>query len=308
MSTTQTLKPTGAAASKRTVGRLVVLNLSGGQIVTVNADGTEKKVILSDCRWPDGVAVDAKAGHIYWTNMGVPNLNDGSIERVNLDGSNRVTIVPKGVTFTPKQLQLDKTGGKLYWADREGMRVMRANLDGSKVETLIDTSQGDTRPGPDAKKWCVGVAVDSQRSQIYWTQKGGDNAGTGRIFRANVEIPKGTTETTRTDIEMLFDRLPEPIDLELDHNQRVLYWTDRGDPPRGNTVNRASVDSPKMREPEILATHLMEGIGIALDIPGDRLFATDLAGTVYVAKLDGSQKRALLVAQGNLSGVAYFEQ
>jgi len=308
MSTTQTLKPTGAAASKKTVGRLVVLNLSGGQIVTVNADGTEKKVILSDCRWPDGVAVDAKAGHIYWTNMGVPNLNDGSIERVNLDGSNRVTIVPKGVTFTPKQLQLDKTGGKLYWADREGMRVMRANLDGSKVETLIDTSLGDARPGPDARKWCVGVAVDSQRGQIYWTQKGGDNAGTGRIFRANVEIPKGTTETTRTDFEMLFDRLPEPIDLELDHKQRVLYWTDRGDPPRGNTVNRASIDSPKMREPEILATHLMEGIGIAVDIPGDRLFATDLAGTVYVAKLDGSQKRALLVAQGNLSGVAYFEQ
>jgi len=265
-------------------------------------------VILSDCRWPDGVAVDAKAGHIYWTNMGVPNLNDGSIERVNLDGSNRVTIVPKGVTFTPKQLQLDKTGGKLYWADREGMRVMRANLDGSKVETLIDTSLGDARPGPDARKWCVGVAVDSQRGQIYWTQKGGDNAGTGRIFRANVEIPKGTTETTRTDFEMLFDRLPEPIDLELDHKQRVLYWTDRGDPPRGNTVNRASIDSPKMREPEILATHLMEGIGIAVDIPGDRLFATDLAGTVYVAKLDGSQKRALLVAQGNLSGVAYFEQ
>jgi hypothetical protein len=90
MSTTQTLKPTGAAASKKTVGRLVVLNLSGGQIVTVNADGTEKKVILSDCRWPDGVAVDARAGHVYWTNMGVPNLNDGSIERVNLDGSNRL--------------------------------------------------------------------------------------------------------------------------------------------------------------------------------------------------------------------------
>ena len=31
----------------------------------------------------------SKRGHIYWTNMGVPNLNDGSIERVDLDGRNR---------------------------------------------------------------------------------------------------------------------------------------------------------------------------------------------------------------------------
>ena len=33
------------------------------------------------------------AGHIYWTNMGVPSRNDGSIERADLDGQNRVTIV-----------------------------------------------------------------------------------------------------------------------------------------------------------------------------------------------------------------------
>jgi hypothetical protein len=64
---------------------------------------------------------------------------------------------------------------------------------------------------------------------------------------------------------VLFDRLPEPIDLELDLTNRVLYWTDRGDPPRGNTVNRAPVDATPEpnRAPEIVLTHLMEGIGIA---------------------------------------------
>jgi hypothetical protein len=51
----------------------------------------------------------------------------------------------------------------------------------------------------------------------------------------------------------------------------------------------------------------MEGIGIALDVPGDRMFITDLGGSVYSAKLDGSEKQALLFAQGNLSGVAYAE-
>jgi hypothetical protein len=38
------------------------------------------------------VAVDVEAGHVYWTNMGIPSVNDGSIERADLDGSNRVTI------------------------------------------------------------------------------------------------------------------------------------------------------------------------------------------------------------------------
>jgi DNA-binding beta-propeller fold protein YncE len=299
-------RPPGA---KTVLSRLFVLDASGNRIVTVNQDGSDRKVIVTECRLPDGIAVDVEHGHIYWTNMGVPNRNDGSIERADLDGRNRTTIVPQGGTFTPKQLQLDKRNGKLYWSDREGMRVMRANLDGSNIETLVDTSHGDPRPGPDATKWCVGIAVDPGRGQIYWTQKGPEKAGLGRLFRANIEIPKGENAVNRTDIEVLYDALPEPIDLELDLKNRLLYWTDRGDPPRGNTVNRAPMDADSKTRPapEIVYRHLMEGIGIAIDFKGGRMFFTDLAGSVYVARLDGSEKRTLLGAQGNLTGIAYAE-
>src|SRR6478609_2030870 len=79
---------------------------------------------------------------------------------------------------------------------------------------------------------------------------------------------------------------------------------DRSDPPRGNTVNRASIDN-KPVEPEIVVTHLMEGIGIALDIPNNRMFVTDFAGSIYSARLDGSGERNFLFAQGNLTGIAY---
>ena len=289
-----------------TAGRLFVLDASEGKILSINPDGSGRKVIVTGCRIPDGVVVDTEAGHIYWTNMGVPNLNDGSIERADIDGRNRKTIVPEGGTHTPKQLHLDKKNGKLYWSDREGMRVMRSNLDGSKIETLVEAGKGEADER-DARKWCVGITVDAARGQMYWTQKGADNAGQGRIFRANVEIPKDQNPANRKDVELLFDGLPEPIDLELDLNHRFLYWTDRGDPPRGNTVNRASVDARTKQDPEILVTHLMEGIGIALDLPGDRMFLTDLGGSVYSAKLDGSEERTLLAAQGNLTGIAYAE-
>jgi hypothetical protein len=242
--------------------------------------------------------------------MGNPSANDGFIERADFDGKNVTHIVPPGGTFTPKQLQLDEKSRKLYWCDREGMRVMRANLDGSNIETLVDTSEGDSRPGKEIRKWCVGIALDVEAGKVYWTQKGPDNAGDGRIFRANLEIPKGQTAANRKDIELLYEGLPEPIDLELDLANRTIYWTDRGDPPRGNTVNRAPMDPAQgngKKEPEIVFDHLMEGIGIALDRKGGRMFLTDLGGSVYSANLDGSNKKTVLMAEGNLTGIVYAE-
>ena len=131
----------------------------------------------------------------------------------------------------------------------------------------------------------------------------------GRICRADIQIPRGQSAEDRRDIELLYDNLPEPVDLDLDPVNRTLYWTDRGDPPRGNTVNRAPMD-PKAetgKGPEILVTHLMEGIGLALDLKGGRMFITDFAGSVYSANLDGSARRTLLIAEGNLTGIAYAE-
>jgi hypothetical protein len=287
---------------KAATGRLFVLELNAGRIHAMNPDGSDKKTIVTNCHLPDGIVVDAEAGHIYWTNMGIPNLDDGSIERADLGGGNRRVIVPQGITHTPKQIHLDKKNGKLYWSDREGMRVMRANLDGAQVETLVETGRGN-KDSHDQTRWCVGITIDAKFGKIYWTQKGPTKGGLGRLCRANIDIPKGESSANRSDIEVLFDRLPEPIDLELDLANRVLYWTDRGDPPRGNTVNRAPID--KKAVPEILITHLMEGIGIALDIPGNRMFVTDFAGSVYSADLDGKNERNFLYAQGNLTGIAY---
>src|SRR5437016_7457314 len=182
MTETATRTSNPAMAKSTTTGRLFVLELSGDRIDSMNPDGSDRKTIVTDCHLPDGMVVDAEAGHIYWTNMGVPSLDDGSIERADLDGRNRRIIVPQGITHTPKQIHLDKENGKLYWSDREGMRVMRANLDGSDVETLVDSSQGNT-DHRDQTKWCVGITIDPERGHIYWTQKGPDNADLGRIFR-----------------------------------------------------------------------------------------------------------------------------
>ena len=64
---------------------------------------------------------------------------------------------------------------------------------------------------------------------------------------------------------------------------------------------------PKNRNDQIEVTGLNEGIGIALDLKGRRMFFTDLGGSVYCAKLDGSDRRTLLSGQGVLTGIAYVD-
>jgi hypothetical protein len=163
------------AKNAPTAGRLFFLDLSAGRILSANPDGSDLKTIINEGRrLLDGLVLDVAAGHIYWTNMGDHERNDGSIMRSDLNGKNMITFVPPGGTFTPKQLQIEKRSGKLYWSDREGMRVMRANLDGSEIETLVDTSQGDSRPGSDQRKWCV---------VLRWTLTAAGSIGRRRVVR-----------------------------------------------------------------------------------------------------------------------------
>ena len=202
MTKLQTTKAKRLSTEAALADRLFVLEASGNRVLSLNPDGSDRKVIVTDCRIPDGIAVDVEAGHIYWTNMGVPNQNDGSIERADLDGRNRRTIVPQGGTFTPKQLQLDKENGKLYWCDREGMRVMRRKLDGSSIELSSMQSHGRSRDrGRTSRNGVSASPSIAERGQIYWTQKGpekGDSAASfARISKSRRVKPPSTAPISR---------------------------------------------------------------------------------------------------------------
>ena len=134
---------------------------------------------------------------------------------------------------------------------------------------------------------------------VYWTQKGGDNAGQGSLRRVSLDLPKGQTPAGRTDIEVLFSGLPEPIDLELDLRRGLIYWTDRGD----NTVSVAPLDAPRPRDRRVIVSGLREAIGIALDPVQQRIFYTSLGGEVRSANIDGSEARLVLQGQGVLTGI-----
>ncbi|MUL78149.1 hypothetical protein [Mycolicibacterium sp. CBMA 226] len=293
---------------------LLVLHIAKREILAVSLDDSSVRTVVTDVdETPDGIVVDQARGHIYWTNMGVPDpesgrgafstffTRNGSVERVNLDGSDRQTIVSRGAFTTGKQLTADFDAGLLYWCDREGMQVLRCRLDGSGLETLVVAGTD----AQDPRNHCVGIAVDRVNKLIYWTQKGAPDAGEGRIFRCGTEIPAGQTATDRRDIELLWQDLPEPIDLDLDNSQN-LVWTDRGAEPDGNTLNRGRVQ-PEVGAYEILSRGYQEAIGLATPDYTTYYVSELRSGGIRVVNLANGSDRELAQLGPGVTGIALVE-
>ena len=289
---------------------------NAGRVLVGAADERPLKPLVSKQHTPDGIDVALSAGKLFWTSMGIPSKNDGSIWSSNLDGSDVKVVIAPGSVHTPKQLVVDQVNSKLYFSDREGLRVFRSNFDGSALETLIET--GDFRNEEhveDQTRWCVGVVVSPATGKFYWTQKGTSKGNRGRIFRAGIDFPAGQTAKDRTDVELLLQNLPEPIDLDVDEEAGHLYWTDRGELPLGNSINRVKLEGIKpVQDPkatslpgknyELLARNLHEAIGIKLDLRNRHLYTTDLGGAVYRFNLDGTDRKRLYQDAGAFAGIA----
>jgi hypothetical protein len=283
-------------------GKLYILQYRpGGEIIEMDPDGGNRRTLLGNLLDNvDGIVIDEKTSTLYWTNMGPaigPNQGeffqaDGSIECIGLNGANRRRLVGHGLTVTPKQVAADFDAGFLYWCDREGMRVMRSNVDGSNVTVLVRNGvfPADSQ---DVMRHCVGIAIDPVKRYIYWTQKGPPDGGKGRIFRAGLEIPADQQPENRT------------IDLELDTKNNLLYWTDRGNLEGGNSLNRARIGTKQLENHEVLATGLQEGIGLAIDHANQRAFTTELGGEVRVAPLEANAHFITIAKLGVLTGIAY---
>ncbi|OBI10660.1 hypothetical protein [Mycobacterium scrofulaceum] len=297
------------------MAELLVLNDGKQEMQAVSLDGTRVRTLLTGLdERADGIIVDPSRGHVYWTNMGAPDpggdprsevayARNGSLERADLDGTHRVTIVPRGAFTTGKQLTADFDAGVLYWCDREGMQVLSCNLDGSDLRPLVVPAVGDEAARTIANH-CVGIAVDLDRRLLYWTQKGAPKAGEGRIFRAGLDLPAGADPQRRDDVELLWKDLPEPIDLHL-FGGTTLAWTDRGAEPGGNTLNRAAVQ-PTIGEPEILSRGYHEAIGVAA-LSDSEFYVGDLGGSIRYVNLDTGVDTELVHLGFGLTGLAFAE-
>lgn len=134
----------------------------------------------------------------------------------------------------------------------------------------------------------------------------------GRIFRAAMDLPEGQSPDNRQDIECLIEHLPEPVDLDFDPDERVLYWSDRGEIPFGNSLSRCPLSALKALgkgaehtnpKYDTFAHNFHEAIGLKLDLRNRAIYASDLGGCMYRYELDGTGRRKLYEEQGTFTGI-----
>lgn len=112
-----------------------------GKILRANLDGSQVQVVVSsqDSEFkPSALALDVAGGKIYWTDYVVD-----VVRRSNLDGSDIEIIWAAGANHNPRGIALDLANGKVYWGqdndfDGTSARIMRANLDGTEAEIVIN--------------------------------------------------------------------------------------------------------------------------------------------------------------------------
>ena len=285
----------GSAPAADTIPTLYWLDINTNRVMRSRNFEDGEVIVSRTGTAPDGVAVDVAGGKLYWTNMGsLFGTGGGSLQRANLDGTGVETIIPAGTARTPKQMQVDLINRHVYFCDREGAKVWRAGMDGSQPEAIV--SEHGFRE-------LVGIALDIPGGKFYFSDRIGR-----KILRANIAMPAGQTGANRTDIEELFvfGSNAMPIDLDIDHEHRKLYWTDRD----LGTVHRANLDIPtgqtamNRTDSETLVEDLVDTIGISLDVPNDKMYFSELGGQISAAALDGSGLKRDILSSTSATGVA----
>ena len=211
---------------------------------------------------------DTALSHIYW-------IEDQSIRRANLDGSNIETIATIEDKISNSTFDVDE--GKIYWTvsefEHDRHKIRRANLDGSNIETIVIS-----------KDELSAIALDMDGGKVYW---GADSklsgasrtiSGTGSpsVRRANLD---GSNIETIATIE---GRLHS---IALDMEGGKIYWADTDH----YELRRANLDGSNI---ETLVTGATSS-DLALDVDGGKIYWTNW-GNIGCTDLDGSNTETLV--------------
>lgn len=139
-------------------------------IVVTDFDGTMETTLLSgdSAGEPYAIALDPTRGRMYWTDCG----KNPHIERANLDGTMRETIIDKSKIniITPIALTLDFSTNRIFWMDSKLSSISSCGFDGSNIRPILKLYKRLSNP------YSLSVFED----YVYWT-----NWELGDVLEAN---------------------------------------------------------------------------------------------------------------------------
>lgn len=290
------------------------------RIWTGGAGGRVAGLMLAGLLGGAGIGgAPAVAGTVYFIEI-MPGFADGSIRRVNTDGTGYEFLISTGSGV--RSLDVDPGSGHVYWTDVNVPVIRRARLDGTLQEDLVTTGLefpsaiavapgvgggvgamfwGDqlsytlSRANLDGSGATVlrstafhrGVAVDEPNGKVYWSTD--ISKFRGNIVRSNLD--GSAVQTVITSIEMLF----KPNSIALDLAAGKIYWTDYV----VDVVRRANLDGTGLEDLFIVPGNFNPR-GVALDLAAGKVYwGQDVdfdgsAGRLMRMDLDGARPEIVL--------------
>jgi len=239
-------------------------------------DGSEVRTLVSGLGDPRGVAIDAAAGIVYFTDRQGGTATSGDLNSVPLEGGARTMHL--GELNRPADLHFESGSRVLFWCEENGGLIRRAGvpssgapwaasvvfsglsspyfLDVDSVHGLLvwGTSGNNLNRGPLAGgvpdpplytsgQNMRGVGIDPAAGMVYWVERDGARAIRRRTLEGG-------------PVEDVYTGLDTPHGLVLDLPARRMYWVDTGSQnaggfnPRG--VSRGHMDGSTVEAPEIV--------------------------------------------------------
>jgi hypothetical protein len=241
----------------------------------------------------------AGAGGIYWTDRGASQL-----KRMSFNGSNLITITLSGAVTSPgsniRGIAFDGVSNRIFWADNNLDRLLRANSDGTSSTILYTIAGGNSFPadvrldlGNQLFYWCDQTRNRIQRSTLSGasiTDVITNAASTGPYF-LDLDVPAGKIYWGDFDVgsifranldgsarETLLTGNNKTRGVRLDPRERMLYWINRDD----KKVHRCPLSAfdggtIPLTHPAVqtLYTNLDTPHGLAIDVPARKLYWAD---------------------------------
>ncbi|CAH1786568.1 unnamed protein product [Owenia fusiformis] len=203
-----------------------------------------------------------------------------SIRRISMDTPDNTDVtIPLTDLHNVIALDYDLKEGKIYYTDVYLDVIRRANLNGSKVESVID--QGLTTAD--------GIAVDWVGRNLYWTD-------TGRNV-IEVALLDGTCRKTLIEVN-----LDEPRAIALFPRKGLMFWTDWGKVPK---IERSFQDGSNRKA--IIDDNLGWPNGLSIDYDMRRIYWADAQfDRIETADLNGNNRVHLLEQVDHPFGLTVF--
>ncbi|XP_022326935.2 low-density lipoprotein receptor-related protein 4-like isoform X2 [Crassostrea virginica] len=158
--------------------------------------------------------------------------------------------------------------GHVYWSDVALDKIMRANLNGSKPEAVVE--YGLESPG--------GLALDWVHNKLFWT-----DSGTSLIEVMDL----GGHKYRKV---LIWDNMEKPRAIVAHPRVGMIFWTDWGQVPK---IERSYMDGSGRSV--IADTSLFWPNGLTLDYATDKLYWADAKHHVIeCSNLDGSSRRTVI--------------